>query len=327
MSHHHSLVVVLASAAAVASCGAGTDDSATETTPQREEWSIVARIGVGRQPSDFPVVAFDSVWIPNSGSGTVSRIDPATSRVIATVRTGRTRGAPLGAEYVSPYALAACGGAVWATRDVSDRFGIAKIDPRSNRVVAVYRLPGSPYAVASGRGSVWVTLRNANVLVRVHPRTGRILARIPVRGPVGVVADDQQVWVASSRDNSAQLVDVARNRIAVRVRVSAEVETLALCGRTLWAASGGGSVTRIDTGAHRVIAQIEIPADPWTIDCDSDEVWAGAYQGRELFRIDPTTNTVSATVTMPSEVNGVRVGFGFLWATSAPRNLTYKLDD
>jgi YVTN family beta-propeller protein len=48
----------------------------------------VATIPVGSQPEN-PAVADDgAVFVPNVGANTVSRIDPATNRVIGTIAVG-----------------------------------------------------------------------------------------------------------------------------------------------------------------------------------------------------------------------------------------------
>jgi YVTN family beta-propeller protein len=44
-------------------------------------------VHVGDRP-DGVAVAAGSVWVANHHAGTVSRIDPRTDRVVATVRTG-----------------------------------------------------------------------------------------------------------------------------------------------------------------------------------------------------------------------------------------------
>lgn len=195
----------------------------------------------------------------------------------ATIATGRTEGAPATPEHVSPYALAAGGGWIWATRVVDSRVAVVKVDPRRNAVAAVFPIAAVPipYALAYGHGSVWLTLREANLLLRLSPQTGRVLAHFDVLAPTGVVADNP-VWVASSRDDDVQLVDPAANRVVAHVPVPPGVETLALCGTALWVASGSGWITRIDAGARRVVARIALPADPWTVDCDDGHVWAGA---------------------------------------------------
>jgi YVTN family beta-propeller protein len=60
-------------------------------------------IDVGRTPRGI-AYGEGAVWVANSGDGTVSRIDPNTNQVVATVRVGNR---PLG--------IAVGAGAVWVT--------------------------------------------------------------------------------------------------------------------------------------------------------------------------------------------------------------------
>src|SRR6266542_4446544 len=69
-------------------------------------------IGVGDGPVDVAVGA-GGVWVANSRDGTVSRIDPQTNEVVATIRLGN-----------SPQAIAVGGGGVWVTVQARERGGL-----------------------------------------------------------------------------------------------------------------------------------------------------------------------------------------------------------
>jgi YVTN family beta-propeller protein len=49
---------------------------------------VVARLKVGFGPSNPAIAADGTVFVPNHGEGTVSRIDPALNRVVATWKVG-----------------------------------------------------------------------------------------------------------------------------------------------------------------------------------------------------------------------------------------------
>ena len=71
----------------------------------------VTAVPAGRQPSDV-ALGFGSVWVANAGDGTVSRIDPDTREVVATIDLG-----------VSVEGIATGAGGVWVT-------GFAPLQPR-----------------------------------------------------------------------------------------------------------------------------------------------------------------------------------------------------
>src|SRR6185312_6281684 len=57
---------------------------------------------------------------------------------------------------------------------------LVRIDPRSNRVVARIRVARGICPIVVAAGSVWVASDMTNVLYRIDPRRLRIVARIPV---------------------------------------------------------------------------------------------------------------------------------------------------
>ena len=64
---------------------------------------VLAVVKVGTTPQDGVIAPDGSVWVPNLGDGTVSRIDPKTNRVTATVRVGP-----------KPFVLGVGAGSIWS---------------------------------------------------------------------------------------------------------------------------------------------------------------------------------------------------------------------
>ena len=94
------------------------------------------------------------------GQETLFRIDPGTNRIVKRIPIGPPNG-------TSPTGTVATGGGyVWTgnwNRTVS------KVDPRTNRVVAVYTLPDSPQNVSFADGSLWVDSYDASKVWRIDP--------------------------------------------------------------------------------------------------------------------------------------------------------------
>jgi YVTN family beta-propeller protein len=107
--------------------------------------SVVAVIPTG-PIADFLAVGEDAVWVQNNGDGTVSRVDPATNAVAATIRVS---GRPIqGGD------IAVGGGSVWAR--VSDVL-VAQIDPATNAVVARFGESWGSGSVAADDAAVWIS--------------------------------------------------------------------------------------------------------------------------------------------------------------------------
>jgi YVTN family beta-propeller protein len=107
--------------------------------------SIVAVIPTGAF-ADFLAVGDGGVWVQNNGDSSVSRIDPATDTVLATIHVS---GRPIqGGD------IAVGGGSVWAR--VSDVL-VAQIDIATNTVVARFGESWGSGSVAADNEAVWIS--------------------------------------------------------------------------------------------------------------------------------------------------------------------------
>jgi YVTN family beta-propeller protein len=124
--------------------------------------TVVTSIPVGQNasgggPSPTAITLGDgAVWVanrfvppqgvsPSSKRGTVTRIDPATNAVVATIPVGH-----------DPFGIAFGAGAIWVANRTD--FTVSRIDPRSNRVTGTIRIGNRPQGIAAGNGAVWVSV-------------------------------------------------------------------------------------------------------------------------------------------------------------------------
>lgn len=103
----------------------------------------VTRVPIGRPTPDQISTDGRSVWV--SSVDTVSRVDPATNRVVARLRLGSTLGR----------GTRAPDGALWLPN--KEQNTLTRIDVRTNRVRSVLAAGPGSIAAAYGFGSVWVT--------------------------------------------------------------------------------------------------------------------------------------------------------------------------
>jgi YVTN family beta-propeller protein len=252
--------------------------TSSQAAPIRPELATVA---VGLR-AGTPVAGLGAVWIPNTGDGTVSRIDPTTNRILATLRIGDA-----GAFYqrvCQPY------GSVHSYMVTT--FHVRRCD-----------LPSS---VATGDGLLWVTKNDSNAILALDPADGRQVASVPIAvTPFDLRASDQAVWVTSYDENAVVRID-ARSRTVVQTIVqNGGPSGLALDGDNVWVAnSRAGTVARIDARTNQVVATIPVPCSqtcwtaptPLAIAVSNGAVWVRNEGIGTLSRIDPTSNTVAATL-------------------------------
>jgi YVTN family beta-propeller protein len=126
--------------------------------------TVTAVIPVATPPADraglaanaWPAGAgFGSVWVVDSPEHTVSRIDPATNKVVAKINLAGVRPS-----------LAIGTDAVWVADSTKS---IKRIDPATNKVTQTITVATPSDAIAFGDGSVWLLNSSLHTLTRVQP--------------------------------------------------------------------------------------------------------------------------------------------------------------
>jgi DNA-binding beta-propeller fold protein YncE len=116
--------------------------------------------------------------------------------------------------------------AVWVAS--SKPASVHRIDPRTNKEVAVVPVPGDPCAgLAFGFGSLWVPLCGApnspNLMVRVDPRTNQISATLPI-GPAGeeggIAASGDSIWIVTDNNGTLVRIDPATNKTRQTISIA-----------------------------------------------------------------------------------------------------------
>jgi YVTN family beta-propeller protein len=257
-----------------------------------------ATIQVGQQPTTV-VLGQGAVWVANKGDDSVSRIDPQTNRVVATIPVDGVADLAVGRD------------ALWAG---GDREGVARIDPRTNRVVATVPVGALPFGLAATDDAVWVTSVVDGTITRIDPQTNHVTATIRTGGePVQVAANDRAVWVAYPPDNLVRRIDPTTNRVVATLKV-AQPQDLALGFGSVWIPSGrSGLVVRIDPQTNTATSSIRVAGKPSTIAVGAGAVWVKQSDPSSVQRIDPQTNTVTATVPVASGLYGLAVDDHWLW--------------
>jgi streptogramin lyase len=125
-------------------------------------------------------------WVADAAGSSVARIDLGDGEILSRIPVP------------SPTRIAAGEEAVWALSP-GDR-SLARIDPRTNLLVATIRFPAVPEDVAVGEGAVWVSHPTAGSISRVDPETNEVAASIRLatgEAPLFIETGEGGVWVLS----------------------------------------------------------------------------------------------------------------------------------
>ena len=90
------------------------------------------------------LLAQGSLWIANQSALNVTRVDPQSGRVLATIPVGD-----------GPHSLAAAHGAIWTSNEYGGT--VSRIDPAANTVTHTYSSGGSPHGLAVVGKDLWLS--------------------------------------------------------------------------------------------------------------------------------------------------------------------------
>jgi DNA-binding beta-propeller fold protein YncE len=307
--------------------GPGVPPPALRQKPSKR---VTATIRVGSQPARIAAGA-GSVWVANLADGSLSRIDPHSNRVIATIHG------------LHAYGLTYAAGSAWV---VTNSGLLERIDPATNRqagpAIAVGGGKTSYRDVAYGAGTLWtvggkvrtVHFPNGWVdngyasLVRVDPASGRVVADLPLQADLTFTAvialGEGSAWVATYKSTpsgkhlteSAELVrvDPKHNRVVSTLDLGRDsIAQIVPALGSIWITVGNpddrGYLLRIDPRSNRIIAKIRVGESPDGIAVSPGAIWVVNSQDGTLSKIDPATNRVVGT---PLPVGDTPVGALYL---------------
>jgi streptogramin lyase len=169
-----------------------------------------------------------------------------------------------------------------------------------------------------GFGSLWMMGREK--LMRVALADNAV-TEIPVKGAAGefrrTVVGEGAVWVADNQ--TIYKIDPKINLVVLTIPAEFAVgkeEEIGVGEEAVWAITGGGynQVLRrysAQTGAEQ--ATIPLPSPSGRVVADFGSIWVAGTRDVELYRIDPVTNRIIATIELHSRPVALTSGEGSVW--------------
>jgi branched-chain amino acid transport system substrate-binding protein len=233
--------------------GAGSSLAALPSTVVRIDPSSLAVLATVRLPpprgrsiggSEYNIaVGPDGVWVIDA-DGSVSRIDPASNRVVQTFTN------------VSATAIASGAEGTWVLESDGT---VAELGAGSDQVVQSVPAPGGPLtSIAVGGGAVWATDPAYGTLWRIDPNLGKVAQTVPLASGANDVAyGGGSVWVSNGLSGTVTQFDPAGGRVKTVIPVGNVPGRLAVGGGHVWvsvAGAPGRSVAAAAPGRPRIAA-------------------------------------------------------------------------
>lgn len=204
----------------------------------------------------------------------------------------------------TPSTIAVGEGAVWVLN--ADDRTLSKIDPETKEA-RTFGIEGTPTDLAVGEGAVWVGTGAA---------TGGALGALYTARVSRFDPD------STARIGEPELLPTGGNTQADRVPGASR---LAVGAGALWAINPDGNVSRINASTGRLDALIPVEAGR-ALAAGREEVWVLGASERDVIEIEPRTNRVGQTISLPvEELWGLAVGAGSVWATDLQTGILWRI--
>jgi DNA-binding beta-propeller fold protein YncE/ABC-type branched-subunit amino acid transport system substrate-binding protein len=304
-------------------------------SPRRPRWPLAAAVTgvalVGAALLGVLVTRGGSGVQAEPGASSLVRINPGTNAVVSTTPVGREASG-----------VAAAGQYVWVTSFADGT--VWRVDPENR---ATLRIPvrGSPTGVSAGGGAVLVANGPEHSLASLDPATGTVTFVKPLAGDaignIAVAAGPAGAWFADATEGTAaQLAGALRGggAPATQIRIPADdrsfltayemFDGLAVGNRAVWAIGDTFDRTlwRLDPRTRRVVASLKLPFIPGGVAAGEGAIWVSSLLDDEIIRIDPATSRIVARIAVPRGVVGLAAGAGAVWVASSVDRTLSRID-
>jgi streptogramin lyase len=194
------------------------------------------------------------------------------------------------------------------------------------RVVASFRVTGSPQAIVAGGGGVWVTTLRS--LVRLDPRTNSIGRRLRLNSILGALTiSGSQLWVARNpidTGKSPRAPSQLRSGNAVTGRLSGPsirfqlIANLEAAAGAIWVTNGDhaqfGRLFKVNPGRRKVVATLKVPGAPSGVVEERRLLWVACSDTGYLYRVNPRRATlVGKPIRAGKALLTIAAGRGRVW--------------
>jgi serine/threonine-protein kinase len=225
------------------------------------------------------------LWFGSFDNKTVARIDPRTHKRVGAL-------VPI-QDGIAGMAVGL--GGVWIVDGKKPE--LLRIDPHYLTIQTI-KLPANQgeidYTAGTqpvvGAGSVWVAL--ANQVIRIDPKTLRVITSINVSNADLLAFGDGNLWVGRSNESSISEIDPRINQVVRTKKLRDWVSSVTVGGGSVWASVvPDDTVWQFDDRNGSFERTYNVGHFPGTVTWFKGGLWVAVEGG--VTRIDPATNTTA----------------------------------
>jgi len=203
---------------------------------------------------------------------------------------------------------------------------LVRIDPRTNRVVKRIRVGAGACFMAADRRALWIANYKSD-LVRVTPR-GRVKRIAVGETPDNVLVAFGRIWVTAWGAGKLAVIDPRTLKVVRRLDIGARPAGLAARNGAVWVGFGrdATAIARVSPRTFR-IERIDVDVrEPRGFVTGTKDLWIQANTG-DLLHFDPVTRRVLAHLEVGRTLaTGAVAPDGTIWIPDKEQNLVYRVD-
>ncbi len=294
---------------------AGCDGAA----PPAAGWHEAARFKAGRTAGPV-TLAGRWAFVPNMGDGTVTQIDRAARRVVATIPVSDPQQllnegcAPADnhayfygswglRECNTPFALGWDGRSLWAIDNGARQ--LVQVDPVAHLAGRRIDLPGKGWDISIAGGTAWVSGYWDDAVYRVDLARGQLVGRIDGldHGPAALATGPEALWVVCARAGRVLKISPTDSRVVASFSVERwSVDVVPLATAVLIRGTDGHDISRLGAADGSVQWTSPGPMAMGYYGVDHvgvapNGVW---LSGPVTARVDAATGEIAETIRFPS---------------------------
>ncbi len=248
------------------------------------------KAGTYGNPKDMAVDG-KAVWVTDAGHHAVVRIDSDTNQIAEQIPLEFTDAVGK-IEQVIPFGLAIDGTTLWVSD--FDQNVVVRVDTETKKIIAVIPNIPNPEGIAVSSGAVWVVEHRVGAIARIDPATNTVVATITIPAPAGlggkcgmcidyVIATEDAVWVPLDRGMGVARIDPRSNEVSAVIPLEFQTRNIAVSDNAIWVAGSlvescahsPGGIARIDPQTNTVVETLSIPC-AFSVGVYQGDVWVGA---------------------------------------------------
>jgi virginiamycin B lyase len=241
-------------------------------------------VPVRQGPCESPDVAYGALWTATCNPAGIARIDAVTHKQTAFVPL------PIWKNLGGEGAIGAGSGGVWVVIDgpTCKNCLLARVDPKTMKVVAKISVSERSSSVRVGYGAVWVVSPAMGTVQKVSPSSNKVVATAKTgHRPRFFAVGEGGVWTLNQDDGTVSRIDprTGKVRATIQANMPGGGGDMAVGGGFVWPRGSDTLLARIDPRTNKVVQVYRPSSGSGSVVVGPGGVWISAHDVETVWRL------------------------------------------